>query len=123
MTGLYEAVHRIVGERVEGNLESFAMTDANASVFVPATDAEIVNLILGSHYEEVIEEQPREIPTVAQAQDCLQLLRNQFECSGCGRNPMLCLNELEQALLAPDRSTQHSKLSAFFLCLNKGFFS
>lgn len=102
MTGLYEAVHRIVGERVEGNLESFAMTDANASVFVPATDAEIVNLILGSHYEEVIEEQPREIPTVEQMQDSLQLLRNQFECAGYGHDLMLCLIELEQAPLVPD---------------------
>ncbi|KAH7938078.1 hypothetical protein HPB49_019650 [Dermacentor silvarum] len=64
---LYEAVHRIVGEEVKGNFDSFALADTDGPIVAPATDAEIVDLVLGDPGgdEEPIDKQPWDIPTVA----------------------------------------------------------
>ena len=113
---LYEAVNSIVGGDLEGNFESFAMADADVPVVAPATDAEIVDLLGGPDEEdEPLDEQPREIPTVAQTQEILRLLRNRVECAGGNHDLIICLNKLEQALLAPSRSTRQSQLTDFFV--------
>lgn len=113
---LYEAVNSIVGGDLEGNFESFAMADADVPVVAPATDAEIVDLLGGpDEEEEPLDEQPREIPTVAQTQEILRLLRNRVECAGGDHDLIICLNKLERALLAPSRSTRQSQLTDFFV--------
>ncbi|KAL1421802.1 hypothetical protein MTO96_022849 [Rhipicephalus appendiculatus] len=113
---LYEAANSIVGKDLEGNFESFAMADADLPLVAPATDAEIVNLLGGPDEEdESLDEQPREIPTVAQTQESLRLLRNRVECASADHDLIICLNKLEQALLAPSRSTQQRQLTDFFV--------
>ncbi|KAH7957258.1 hypothetical protein HPB52_016690 [Rhipicephalus sanguineus] len=113
---LYKAVNSIVGGDLEGNFESFAMADADVPVVAPATDAEIVDLLGGpDEEEEPLDEQPREIPTVAQTQEILRLLRNRVECAGGDHDLIICLNKLERALLAPSRSTRQSQLTDFFV--------
>ncbi|KAH7969986.1 hypothetical protein HPB52_023618 [Rhipicephalus sanguineus] len=113
---LYEAVNSIVGGDLEGNFESFAMADADVPVVAPATDAEIVDLLGGpDEEEEPLDEQPREIPTVAQTQEILHLLRNRVECAGGDHDLIICLKKLERALLAPSRSTRQSQLTDFFV--------
>ncbi|KAH7982127.1 hypothetical protein HPB52_003180 [Rhipicephalus sanguineus] len=113
---LYEAVNSIVGGDLEGNFESFAMADADVPVVAPAMDAEIVDLLGGpDEEEEPLDEQPREIPTVAQTQEILRLLRNRVECAGGDHDLIICLNKLERALLAPSRSTRQSQLTDFFV--------
>ncbi|KAH7976638.1 hypothetical protein HPB52_017085 [Rhipicephalus sanguineus] len=111
---LYEAVNSIVGGDLEGNFESFAMADADVPVVAPATDAKIVDLLGGpDEEEEPLDKQPREIPTVAQTQEILRLLRNRVECAGGDHDLIICLNKLERALLAPSRSTRQSQLTDF----------
>ncbi|KAL1442533.1 hypothetical protein MTO96_030728 [Rhipicephalus appendiculatus] len=113
---LYEAVNSIVGGDLEGNFESFAMADADVPVVAPANDAEIVDLLGGPDEEdEPLDEQPREIPTVAQTQEILRLLRNRVECAGGDHDLIICLNKLEQALLTPSRGTRQSQLTDFFV--------
>ncbi|KAL1482645.1 hypothetical protein MTO96_033657 [Rhipicephalus appendiculatus] len=113
---LYEAVNSIVGGDLEGNFESFAMADADVPVVAPAMDAEIVDLLGGPDEEdEPLDEQLRKIPTVAQTQEILRLLRNRVECAGGDQDLIICLNKLEQALLAPSRSTRQSQLTDFFV--------
>ncbi|KAH7963822.1 hypothetical protein HPB52_023145 [Rhipicephalus sanguineus] len=113
---LYEAVNSIVGGDLEGNFESFAMADADVPVVAPATDAEIVDLLRGpDEEEEPLDEQPREIPTVAQTQEILSLLRNRVECAGGDHDLIICLNKLERAPLASSRSTRQSQLTDFFV--------
>ncbi|KAH7972985.1 hypothetical protein HPB52_019963 [Rhipicephalus sanguineus] len=83
-------------------------------VVAPATDAEIVDLLGGpDEEEEPLDEQPREIPTVAQTQEILRLLRNRVECAGGDHDLIICPNKFEQALLAPSRSTRQSQLTDF----------
>uniref|UniRef100_A0A023GKX0 Putative tigger transposase n=1 Tax=Amblyomma triste TaxID=251400 RepID=A0A023GKX0_AMBTT len=49
---LYEAVHKIAGEEVDGDFDTFALADAAAPVVAPATDAEIIDAVGGPDEDE-----------------------------------------------------------------------
>ncbi|KAH6920872.1 hypothetical protein HPB50_028141 [Hyalomma asiaticum] len=92
---------------MEGNFEPFAMADADVPVVASAVDAEIVDLLGGPDEEdEPLDEQPREIPTGAQTQECPRLLRIRVQCAGGDHDLIICVNKLEQELLDPSRSTR-----------------
>lgn len=61
----------IVGEEVEGIFDSFVLAGAYVPVVTPAMAAKVVDLVLGGPDEddEPMDEQPRGIPTLAQAQE------------------------------------------------------
>ncbi|KAH7982868.1 hypothetical protein HPB52_007847 [Rhipicephalus sanguineus] len=72
---LYEAVYRIVGQELDGDFETFVLSDAAAPVVAPATDAEIIDTVGGPDEDEKpAEEEPREVPTMVQTREYLRLL-------------------------------------------------
>lgn len=102
MNGVYEAVRRIVGEEVEGNLESLAMADADTPVFTAATIAEIVELFLGGRdKEELIVSGNTNCGTHAGEPASVANKKSNARAAAT-IDLMLCLNELELAFLATD---------------------
>ncbi|KAH7978312.1 hypothetical protein HPB49_005182 [Dermacentor silvarum] len=111
---LYDAVHKIAGQEVEGNFETFALADAAAPVVAPATDAEIIDSVGDPNEdEELVDEEPREVPTLVQTREYLRLLRNKVECMGGDHGLVQCLVKLEQGLLASGKNLKQPKLTAF----------
>ncbi|KAH9375800.1 hypothetical protein HPB48_009856 [Haemaphysalis longicornis] len=66
---LHEAVHKIAGQEVEGDFETFALADAAAPVVAPATDAEIIYTWWPRR-----EREPCEVATMVQAREFLRVL-------------------------------------------------
>lgn len=78
---MYEAVRKIAGREVEGDFETLALAYTAAPMITPATSAEIIDTAVGDLDEdkEPTEEEPREVPTIAQMQEHLRLLLNKVE--------------------------------------------
>ncbi|KAH7965226.1 hypothetical protein HPB49_004771 [Dermacentor silvarum] len=64
------AVHKIAGQEVEGDFETFALADAAAPMVALATDVEIIDTVGGPDEDEELEdEEPCKLPTMVQTRE------------------------------------------------------
>lgn len=112
---LCKAVHRIIDEDMEGNFDSFALTDAEVPVVAPAMDAEVVDLALGGLDEDegLMGKEHCDIPTVTQTQESLCLQQNKVECMGSDHDLMQYLKKKKNGAGITRTWQYNTQLTAF----------
>ncbi|KAH9374903.1 hypothetical protein HPB48_020948 [Haemaphysalis longicornis] len=73
---LHEAVHKITGQEVEGDFETFALADAAAPLVAPTSDVETIDTVVGGPDEDEGSHVKRQL--WCRLRECLRLLRNNF---------------------------------------------
>ncbi|XP_072141606.1 tigger transposable element-derived protein 4-like [Dermacentor andersoni] len=97
----------------EIGFEEYALYESDVPVTGMLSDADIVQMAVndGDHADE---EPPREVPTTAETRNLLRLLRNKVECSGGEQWLMRCVQQLEDAFLAPNANAKQASITKFF---------
>lgn len=78
------------------------------------TDADIVVTVMNRIEDQEDDEDPREIPTVAETKRLLHLLQKKIECSGGAERLMRGMKALENAFLVPNATATQAQITSYF---------